>query len=333
MIKRTNGKKELVGEYGRGDFVGIVEVLTRTPRSTTVIAVRDTELAKLPSGLLEIIKVRHPSVVTQLIHLLGHRILGNLQKPGDSMAPETYRSRPSGSNFATVAILAVNKEIPISAFCMELNHALTGIGQTLLLTSEIIRKKLGPSALDATAEYQLCSWLGQQEDKNCIVLYQCDNTSSAWTQRCIRQADCILIVASAEQKPCISEAEKQLETLAFRTQKELILFYREDSDKPEETVKWLNMRSWCSSHHHIRYPKRVTSYWRQALDSTYPVAAMFTGAAFNIMISDVFGERQIEDLWLPYFTVTTDLTNSCPRIHRHGSLWPYVRSSMSLSGY
>lgn len=77
----------------------------------------------------------------------------------------------------------------------------------------------------------------------------------------------------------------------------------------------------------------MTSLWRQILDLTYPATAMFTGAAFNRTIHDVFGERQIEDLWLPYFTVTTDITSSEPRIHRHGSLWRYVRSSMSLSGY
>lgn len=77
----------------------------------------------------------------------------------------------------------------------------------------------------------------------------------------------------------------------------------------------------------------MTSYWRQILDLTYPATAMFTGAAFNKTIHDVFGDRQIEDLWLPYFTVTTDITSSSPRVHRHGSLWRYVRSSMSLSGY
>ena len=54
---------------------------------------------------------------------------------------------------------------------------------------------------------------------------------------------------------------------------------------------------------------------------------------FNRSIYEVFEERQIEDLWLPYFTLTTDITSSCPRVHRHGSLWRYVRSSMSLSGY
>lgn len=78
---------------------------------------------------------------------------------------------------------------------------------------------------------------------------------------------------------------------------------------------------------------KMTSRWRQILDLTYPTTAMFTGAAFNRTIHEAFGDRQIEDLWIPYFTVTTDLTNSSPRIHRHGSLWRYVRSSMSLSGY
>jgi len=52
-------------------------MVTKTKRSTTVMAVRDTELAKLPEGLFNAIKLRYPIVVTRLINLLGHRILGN----------------------------------------------------------------------------------------------------------------------------------------------------------------------------------------------------------------------------------------------------------------
>jgi lysophospholipid hydrolase len=78
---------------------------------------------------------------------------------------------------------------------------------------------------------------------------------------------------------------------------------------------------------------KMTSRLRQIVDLTYPITAMFTGAGFNRTIHEAFGDRQIEDLWIPYFTVTTDITSSAPRIHRHGSLWRYVRSSMSLSGY
>lgn len=54
-------------------------------------------------------------------------------------------------------------------------------------------------------EYRLSSWLGQQEDIHRIVLYQSDSSLTPWTQRCIRQADCIIIVGLGEQEPTVGE--------------------------------------------------------------------------------------------------------------------------------
>lgn len=45
---------------------------------------------------------------------------------------------------------------------------------------------------------------------------------------------------------------------------------------------------------------------------------MFSGRDFNQTIRGTFGDTHIEDLWLPFFTLTTDLTDSCMRVHRHG---------------
>lgn len=121
VVTQTNGKKEIVGEYGKGDMVGIVEMLTgklcrklslnsgkkcrpikksmeimpsrfhlETCRTTTALAVRDSELARLPEGLFNVIKVKYPGVVTKLISLLSHRILG---KP--------LQSRNSGNDYGT----------------------------------------------------------------------------------------------------------------------------------------------------------------------------------------------------------------------------------------
>ena len=59
-------------------------------------------------------------------------------------------------------------------------------------------------------EYRLSSWLGQQEDIHRIVLYQADSTLTPWTQRCIRQADCILIVGLGDQEPTVGEVWKWL---------------------------------------------------------------------------------------------------------------------------
>lgn len=62
VVQLESKKKELVGEYGRGELVGLVEVLTQTDRSTTMMAVRDTELAQIPDELLHLIKRKYPQV-------------------------------------------------------------------------------------------------------------------------------------------------------------------------------------------------------------------------------------------------------------------------------
>lgn len=434
VITHKNGKKEVVAEYGKGDLVGIVEMVTHTQRSTTVIAVRDSELAKLPEGLFNAIKLKYPIVVTRLITLLGHRILGTWQNTRYNN--QRIESRPAQSNFSTVAIVPVSDDVPLTAFTYELYHCLNAIGSTLRLTSDVIRKTLGSTIMDVNNDYFLTSWLGQQEDQNKICLYQCDFSYTAWTQRCVRQADCILIVGLGDSAPTLGKVEKEIERMAMRTQKELVLLHREGSGPPKNTVAWLNMRSWISSHHHILCPKRMfsrkslyrinelyskvcmsqpnihsdfsrlarwltgtsvglvlggggakgsahvgmikaiqeagipidmvggvsigafmgalwcqernvttltqkarewskkmTQWWRQIFDLTYPMTSMFSGRDFNQTIKSTFGETYIEDLWLPYFTITTDITSSCMRIHTHGSLWRYIRSSMSLSGY
>ncbi|KAM4720571.1 patatin-like phospholipase domain-containing protein 7a [Anableps anableps] len=442
VIMKDDGKKELIGEYGRGDLIGVVEALTHQNRATTVHAVRDSELAKLPEGALNSIKRRFPQVVTRLIHLLGQKILQQVNVPlsARSLALHTPGSKwdagNQASNLSTVTVLPVSEEVPLTTFTLELQHALLAIGPTLLLTSDIIKERLGAAALDSVHEYRLSSWLGQQEDIHRIVLYQTDYTLTPWTQRCIRQADCIIIVGLGEQDPAVGELERMLEGSAVRAQKQLVLLHREDGPPPQGTVNWLNMRSWISRHLHLSCPRRVfskrslpkllemyqrvfekpadrhsdfsrlariltgnaialvlggggargcsqvgimralceagipvdliggtsigslmgalyaedrslsrmrirarewamemTSTFKKAWDFTYPMSSMFTGAGFNSSISKVFQSKQIEDLWIPYFNITTDISASAMRVHTDGSLWRYVRASMSLSGY
>lgn len=82
-----------------------------------------------------------------------------------------------------------------------------------------------------------------------------------------------------------------------------------------------------------QWAEDMTSMMKTILDLTYPITSVFSGSGFNSSISSIFRDRQIEDLWLPYFAITTDITASAMRVHTDGSLWRYVRASMSLSGY
>lgn len=62
----------------------------------------------------------------------------------------------------------------------------------------------------------------------------------------------------------------------------------------------------------------MTQWGRQLLDLTYPITSMFSGREFNQTIRETFGDIYIEDLWIPYFTLTTDITASCSRTHTNG---------------
>lgn len=81
------------------------------------------------------------------------------------------------------------------------------------------------------------------------------------------------------------------------------------------------------------FSSRMTSIWRNLMDLTYPLTAWFTGHEFNRSIFKCLGDSQIEDFWLPYFAVTTNITYSRMEVHTTGYAWRYIRASMSLSGY
>lgn len=80
--------------------------------------------------------------------------------------------------------------------------------------------------------------------------------------------------------------------------------------------------------------KRMGSIWGLLTDATLPILSYFSGKAFNEHIKAVIPEDvQIEDLWVPFFCITTNVSKHRYMIHKQGSLWKAVRASMSLMGY
>lgn len=79
---------------------------------------------------------------------------------------------------------------------------------------------------------------------------------------------------------------------------------------------------------------KVGQVWRWLMDLTLPVTSYFKGYQFNKILEPLFGsDTDMRDTWLPYFNITTNISNSTVRIHDYGSLWRYVRASMSLAGW
>ena len=57
-ITEKEGSVKITGEYGQGDTVGELDVITSSPRRTTVHAIRDTELIRMPQTLFNAISAR-----------------------------------------------------------------------------------------------------------------------------------------------------------------------------------------------------------------------------------------------------------------------------------
>lgn len=67
-------------------------------------------------------------------------------------------------------------------------------------------------------------------------------------------------------------------------------------------------------------------------DFTLPLIALTAGRRVSRRLREAFGERRIEDLWLPYYAVSTDLTAGRLAVHRQGPLWSWLRASVAIPG-
>ena len=71
---------------------------------------------------------------------------------------------------------------------------------------------------------------------------------------------------------------------------------------------------------------------RALFDYTLPVAALMKSAKLTRFCRLLFGDVRIEDLWVPYFCVSTNLSHGSEMLHSEGYLWEAVRASIAIPG-
>ncbi|MBX2886961.1 MAG: patatin-like phospholipase family protein, partial [Granulosicoccus sp.] len=67
-------------------------------------------------------------------------------------------------------------------------------------------------------------------------------------------------------------------------------------------------------------------------DYTLPMTSMMKSRKLTTFCHHVYHQSRIEDLWIPFFCVSSNLTNGQEVIHRKGYLWKAIRSTISLPG-
>ncbi|HTE41881.1 MAG TPA: patatin-like phospholipase family protein [Steroidobacteraceae bacterium] len=81
--------------------------------------------------------------------------------------------------------------------------------------------------------------------------------------------------------------------------------------------------------HHI---KRTFVDTNPLNDYVFPFVALTAGRKVSRLLRQEFGDVHIEDLPLPYFCVSANLTTGHSAVHRSGQLWQWLRASVAIPG-
>ncbi|KAG0247116.1 phosphatidylcholine and lysophosphatidylcholine phospholipase, partial [Actinomortierella ambigua] len=187
--------------------------------------------------------------ISRLIAQRASEALGDRRPKAQGVTPD---SAINNSNLRTVGILPVSSCVPVTEFADRLRAALIGIGSSAtLLNHSIVMGLLDKHAFTKIGKLKLDSWLNEQEEMSQIVLYLADGgLTSPWTQTCIRQADCNLLVGHGDDDPQVGDFERLLISMKTTARKELVLLHPTRHCIPGSTAAWLKSRVWVHAHHH-----------------------------------------------------------------------------------
>lgn len=255
ITENEQGGITIVGEFGLGDTVGELDVVMGSLRGNTVHAIRDTELIRMPRTLFNAISSRHPQTTAQILRMIASRVRSQV----DSVARNGLESSRSTANLRTVAILPSRAQVPVNAFARKLHAALEAMGApTAYLNQVAVSNHLGRHAFTRMGKLKTAGWLADQEQRYRMVLYVADSTvTSSWTQTCIRQADCVMVLGMGDD-PSLGEYERLLLSMKTTARKELVLLHPDRSVLPGSTREWLKLRPFVHQHIHVELPGLVT---------------------------------------------------------------------------
>jgi len=384
VFRHEDGEGEepiLIAEITPGNIVGEMSLLSESERTRSVAALRDSEVWRLARADFDTLTALHHEVLPALMRYVAAR---------NAVPPGKRRRQPR-----TFAILPSGPDVPAARFAVLLAGALGQIGNQVQL--------LGAESLGQEPE-----WFARCEMESSFVLYRADPTLTPWTELCLRQADCLVVVRSADSDLPTKlpfEIEMARAGAVFHRRRELVLLHEGHEPSPGSTAPLL-AGGLYGQHHHVRLDlhadidrlgrlltghavglvmagggarafthigvvkamrasgvpidliggtsmgaivaagvasrwtdeELVTRFRRSFVDTnplsdyTIPAISLFAGRRVAALLRTAFDEQDIEDLALPFFCVTANLTTSSADIHTVGRLWRWLRASVSIPG-
>ena len=254
----TEDVESLVGEIGRGEVIGEMGILAEEPRSATVRALRDSNLVRFSKDLFVGFLQDHPEELLAITRLIIKRLRRSI------------RSDAATATVRTVAVVPVSGGDGPATFARHLTSMFGERGVARLVRGDEVDESLSDDGLTRH--------LHEQEMAHDVLVYLADREPSSWTERCLRQADRVVLVGNAAESSELTNVERKLfgpPGGPARARIDLVLIHQDHESKPRGAVQWLNRRP-VHRHYHARLHSR---------DDLQRVARALVGREVAIVLS------------------------------------------------
>ena len=375
----SSDRRRFLSRVMAGETVGEMGLISGKPRTATVIALRDSEVGRLPLEAFNRIVRSYPDAMYRIAQLTVQRLEAS-----------TATTRPRQQGPRTFTLVPQSIDVDSASFAIELVNALRTQGRAELVWS--VR------GADHSSH-----WFHKVESANDFVVYVADCTPTTWSKLCIRQADALLLLTRAENPVgqwAALQGTREERVAARRA--ELILL-NDDGIQPGAAARWLAANPGLPHHHVTNAPdiqrvvrlltgtavgvvlsgggargfahigvvralreagipidlvggtsigsimgaavakgwsnEEMIKVFRRTFvdtnplgDYTLPVVSIVSGRRVSERLRREFGSDDIEDLPLPFYCVSANLTSGKAEVHTRGTLWRWLRASVAIPG-
>ncbi|WP_061248200.1 patatin-like phospholipase family protein [Leptospira alstonii] len=219
-VRSNNGEILAQGELGKGDIIGEMSLLSGDKRSATVVALRTSQVVRISREDFRKSFANSPEAIFQITGTIVHRL-----------GTERNQEYRRGNSVRTVSVFPLNM-IP-EEFYRSLQNGLKNFGKTILLDSNVFRKRVGSKEgkknpkNDPYRIGDLVNRFYELEKDYDKLIFKTDMRNPGWRETCFRQSDRILILIDPNL-PIALEYEEVNSMLPEEIQKELVFLI--DSD-------------------------------------------------------------------------------------------------------
>jgi len=238
-------KDRLAGLVGALEPIGEVGLLSGEKRTATLEAIRDSQLIQIRKDQLMEFLIANPLALVAITRVLIARLRQNQRE-------QKLATARSARNFA---VIAGSPGVDAAGVARTLSEHLATLDTCRVVDAAVVDSELGEAAsstplTDGAGNDRLVEWLNDLERNFRYLVYSAGAEPGAWSARCVRQADRVLVVLRADETPCTTPMLDALQRSGIFATVELVVL-RPPGAPGGDVMAW-RMHAGARAHYFLR---------------------------------------------------------------------------------